>query len=158
MAQTQTRLDADELFTLSIDFADFQAYPTALGTRLVAVVAGGRVAGPRLDGEVMPGGGDCLLLGPDGVARMDVRATVRTSGGDMLYLTGQGRTRLLDGARDHFVGGETVTERDGQLHSRLALLFEVAAGEHGWLNSAVAVGLVSELSQHHIEYRCYGIA
>jgi len=149
-------LAVSEICDLSAGFDQFQIFPTTLGTRLIAVTSGGRVDGPRLNGEVLPGGGDWLLFSPDGTARMDVRASIRTSDGEMLYMTGLGRAEIVDGARDRFLAGETVGH--DEVRSRLALLFEADAGTYGWLNNTVAVGLVSELSQHHIHYRVYAVA
>lgn len=62
----------DHLFDLAIDFEPMQVFPTPLGTRMVAVVRRGTATGPRLDGRVLAGGGDWLVIGSDGVARIDV--------------------------------------------------------------------------------------
>jgi hypothetical protein len=150
------QLAVRELCELSVGFDQFQIFPTALGTRLIAVASGGRVVGPSLEGQVLPGGGDWLFFGADGIARMDVRASIRTTDDEMLLMSGLGRAEIVDEARDRFLAGETVTH--GEVHSRLALTFEAGAGVYGWLNATVAVGLVSELSQHHIHYRVYAVA
>lgn len=140
---------------MSVRFDQFQIFTTALGTRLIAVGGGGEIHGQRISGEVLPGGGDWLLAtGP--VARMDVRASIRTTDGEMLYMTGVGRAEILDDARDHFLAGKTVT--DEGVRSRLALTFEVGDGAYGWLNATVAIGLVSELSRRHIHYHVYDVA
>ena len=44
-------------------------------------LTGGIIEGPKLQGEVLPGGGDWLLVGSDGTGRVDVRATIRTWSG-----------------------------------------------------------------------------
>jgi Protein of unknown function (DUF3237) len=149
------QLAVSELCELSVGFDQFQTFPTALGTRLIAVARGGRVEG-RLEGEVLPGGGDWLMFGADGIARMDVRASIRTTDGEMLYMTGLGRAEIVDGARDRFLAGDTMTSAD--VRSRLALMFEAGAGEYAWLNATVAVGMVTELSQRHIHYRVHAVA
>jgi Protein of unknown function (DUF3237) len=150
------QLAVRELCGLSIRFDQFQIFPTTLGTRLIAVASGGQVDGPCLEGEVLPGGGDWLFFGADGIARMDVRASIRTAGGEMVYMTGQGRAEILGEARDRFLAGETVSQ--DEVRSRLGLVFETGGGVHRWLNAAVAVGLVNELSQRHIDYRVYVMA
>src|SRR5262249_3598600 len=48
------------------------------GHRRIFIVNGGHFVGPRLRGIVLPGGGDWTLIGPDGLARLDVRITLRT--------------------------------------------------------------------------------
>jgi hypothetical protein len=45
------------------------------GNRRIFDVTGGSFEGPRLRGKILPSGADWLLLGSDGVGRLDVRAT-----------------------------------------------------------------------------------
>jgi hypothetical protein len=44
------------------------------GTRRIVYVTGGTVVGPKVNGEVLPGGGDWLVVRPDGTVVLDVRA------------------------------------------------------------------------------------
>jgi hypothetical protein len=129
------------------------AYETPTGMRLDAIATGGTVRGPRLDAEVLPGGGDWLELGPDGIARMDIRATLRTTDGAIVHYTSRGRTVLDDDARARYLAGEPVGPEG--LFGRATPLFETAAEPYRWLNGAVAVGRVVELSQHHIHYQLF---
>ena len=78
-------LPVEHLCDLSIDLELRQVIPTPLGTRLTFVVKGGRFEGPRFRGEMLPGGGDWLSLGADGISRMDVRATMRTDDGVLIH-------------------------------------------------------------------------
>src|SRR5437867_12237165 len=52
-----------------------------LGRRILFGAAGGRFEGPRLRGEVVPGGGDWALFRADGAMSLDVRLTLRTHDG-----------------------------------------------------------------------------
>ena len=63
------------------------------GTRILAVVTGGSFEGPRLKGKIWAGGGDWALRGPDGVARLDVRATFETDDGALIYVQYYGVNR-----------------------------------------------------------------
>ncbi len=45
---------------------------TPHGVRRIYYVKGGTLEGPKLKGEVLPGGGDWLLLRPDGAGELDV--------------------------------------------------------------------------------------
>ena len=69
------------------------------GTRMVVEVIGGRVEGKRLNGKILSGGGDWLLVGPDGFGRLDVRAQFVTDDGAALYLQYQGIGALIMGPR-----------------------------------------------------------
>jgi hypothetical protein len=128
-------------------------YETPGGLRIDAIVSGGTVRGPRLDAEVLAGGGDWLTVPPDGIARMDVRATFRTPDGAVLHYTSTGRISLGDDARQRFLAGETV--HGDEVHGRAAPLFETAAEPYRWLNGVLAVGRVVALSLRHIRYQLF---
>ena len=59
---------------------------TPRGTRRYFPAIGGSFGGPRLRGEVLPDGGDWLLLRPDGVLEQDVRMTLKTDDGAFIYV------------------------------------------------------------------------
>src|SRR3989441_11223088 len=68
------------------------APPQKLGTvphgiRSIVPVPGGDFEGPRLRGRVLPGGGDWLLLRPDGVLELDLRLTPETDDHALSYMT-----------------------------------------------------------------------
>ena len=81
---------------------------TPHGTRVVVYVKGGLVEGPNLRGKVPPGGGDWLLFRPDGASELNVRATIETDDGHLIYVQSRGIMhappaiwqRLLQGERD----------------------------------------------------------
>jgi hypothetical protein len=60
------------------------------GVRNIFYVRSGRFQGPRLRGEVLPGGGDWFLVRPDDVGELDVRITLRTDDGALIYVTYRG--------------------------------------------------------------------
>src|ERR1700752_2022182 len=60
------------------------------GIRSVIPVTGGDFEGPRLRGRVLPGGGDWLLLRPDGVLELDLRVTLETDDHALILMTFQG--------------------------------------------------------------------
>ncbi len=51
---------------------------TPHSNRRMSYIKGGRVKGPKITGEALPGGGDWPLLRADGVSELDVRLTLRT--------------------------------------------------------------------------------
>ena len=145
-------IELEHLTDFSIDFAPVQVHATPLGTRLTYVVERGVVDGPRLRGELLPGGGDWVLVGDDGVARLDVRATLRTHDGHLVHVTSTGRARLDDAARARYMAGELIAWDEA--YARSAPLFETGADEYGWLNEAVTVA-VNQLSPTHVDYRIF---
>jgi len=59
---------------------------TPRGTRRYYPAIGGSFEGPRLRGEVLPDGGDRLLIRPDGVLEQDVRITLKTDDDAFIYV------------------------------------------------------------------------
>src|SRR6266404_1579312 len=55
--------------------------PTPDGIRVNFYVTGGEVDGPKLKGKVAPVGADWLLIRRDGIAILDVRATIESHDG-----------------------------------------------------------------------------
>lgn len=57
------------------------------GTRMVFEVTGGTVEGDRLNGTILGGGADWMLVGPDGYGRLDVRAQLAAKDGAIVYMS-----------------------------------------------------------------------
>lgn len=112
-----------------------------LGRRTLFGSAGGTFHGPRLRGEVLPGGGDWALFRPDGTMALDVRLTLRTDDGALVHMTYSGRwvippdlrTDLADPARRNNVD-------PARYYFRTNPLFETGANQYTWLNDIVCVG------------------
>lgn len=86
----------DPLCRIEIQLEPLQSFATALATRITAVVRSGTVSG-GLSGEVLPGGGDWMRLGADGLGRLDVRCTLRLDDGMLVHMTAAGVADLSDG-------------------------------------------------------------
>ena len=127
------------LFTVVIDVprvVDLGATPN--GHRRIATVSGGRFQGERLSGTIQPSpGGDWLLLRPDGVLVLDVRLTLETDDGQLIYMTYRG---LRHGPADVIARlnrGEPVDP--ASYYFRTTPVFETASPKYEWLNRMVAV-------------------
>jgi hypothetical protein len=112
------------------------------------------VRGARLTGEVLPGGGDWITLGDDGVARLDVRATLRTDDDALIHLTSTGRAALDDEARARFLGGGLV--RATETYARSSPLFETGDERYAWLNAVQTIA-VNQFSLHEVHYRVHAV-
>jgi hypothetical protein len=130
------------LFDMVVDLnprLDIGAGP--LGWRTLFGAAGGTFHGPRLHGEVLPGGGDWALFRPDGAMALDVRLTLRTDDGALVHMTYSGRwvvppdlrTDLADPARRYHID-------PSRYYFRTNPLFETGAEHYAWLNDIVCVG------------------
>src|SRR3990170_6121340 len=102
-------LPVEHLCDLSIDLELRQVISTPLGTRVTVVVKSGRFEGPHFRGEMLPGGGDWVSVGADGVSRMDVRATMRTDDGVLIHYESHGVLSFSDDGRQRLAKGERVS-------------------------------------------------
>jgi hypothetical protein len=109
------------------------------GHRMVIPFKGGRFEGPKLRGEVLITGGDWLLQRPDGVMELDVRRTLRTDDGHLIYAHYRG---ILAGSADAMARlgrGEPVPA--AELYFRTTPVFETGSAKYAWLNRIIAVGI-----------------
>lgn len=112
--------------------------PTPYGTRKIAAVAGGSFVGDRLRGTVRAApGGDWLLLRSDGVLCLDVRLTLQTDDGALIYMTYKGLRHGPKDVMDRLNKGELVDP--GQYYFRTAPVFETSSDQYAWLNRALFV-------------------
>lgn len=108
------------------------------GTRVTAPIAEGRFEGPRLQGRVLPGGGDWTLLRADGVLELDLRVTLETDDGALIHMASFG---LRHGPPEVIAAlgrGETVDP--ATYHFRMSPRFETAHPKYAFLNRLVAIG------------------
>ncbi len=90
-SEGKTAMTSRPLMTVKIAAAPSQKLGTVPhGIRSIVPVTGGDFEGPRLRGKVLPGGGDWLLLRPDGVLELDLRITLETDDHALIYMTFQG--------------------------------------------------------------------
>jgi hypothetical protein len=135
-------IGAEHLFDIVVDLAprrDIGAGP--FGRRVFFGAASGTFHGPRLHGEVLAGGGDWALFGPDGAMALDVRLTLRTHDDALVHMTYGGRwvyppelrAEIADPRRRHLVD-------PARYYFRTTPLFETGAAGYSWLNDVVCVG------------------
>ena len=75
-----TALPVEHLFDMHVNLEPRATDSTPVGARMTFITTGGVIDGPKLRGEILPGGGDWLLVGSDGAGRVDVaRRSVRTT-------------------------------------------------------------------------------
>ena len=111
----QFDLKLDHVFSYSATIAEPELIGVVPdGFRINFYVTGGDVLAPdgktKL-GKVKPVGGDWLIVRPDNKGKLDVRATVETNDGSLLYVTYSGFVDLGNGGYDNLV-------KKGQLPAR----------------------------------------
>lgn len=147
-------LPVEHLFDMHVDLEPAQPISTAVGARMTFIAKGGFIDGPHLRGELLPGGGDWLLVGSDGIGRVDVRATLRTHDGALIHYEARGVIKIpADGVQRLAVGEVLPFE---ETYVRTTPKLETADERYAWLSEVVAVGY-NILSPNHIDYRIYRV-
>ena len=96
---------------------------TPQGNLTIFPVVGGSFEGDRLRGKVLAGGGDWVTARADGTFELDLRVTLETDDGALIYMT-------FSGVRD-----------DANRYLRTLPRFETAAPKYAFLNRLLAVGI-----------------
>ena len=128
--------------------------PTPDGVRMIYYVTSGSIDGPKIKGKLLPGGGDWLRLRSDGAAVLDVRATIETDDGALIYAYYPGYINAPPDLMARIQAGEMVDP--SQYYFRTAPRFETAAPRYAELNSLICVG-VGRLGVSRVSYSIYAI-
>jgi len=149
----QPRLE--HLYDMHVDLEAPQVIgQTPMGVRQIYIVKGGAFEGPKLKGTILPGGGDWATIRPDGALQLDVRATVRTDDGAMIYAYYAGYIHPVTTAM-RAAAGEDVPL--GEYYFYTAPVFQTGAPQYDWLNRTVAIGR-GKVVQSGVEYRVWAVA
>lgn len=125
------------------------------GARSIFEVTGGWFEGARLKGRILTGGADWLLMDPQGVGRLDVRATFETDDGAWIYLQYYGVLVMNDKVRAALSGGTGIDYGDTYFMTQPR--FETGDARYAWLNEVVAVG-EGRVLPGAVEYRVFECA
>ena len=127
---------------------------TPHGVRMIYIVKGGTVSGPNIKGNLLPPAADWILLRPDGVGEIDVRGTIRTDDGELIYMYYRGILHITPEVFERIQKGESVDP--SEYYFRTTPIFETGSDKYGWLNRIVAVG-VGQSMPNRVIYKIYRI-
>ena len=128
--------------------------PLPEGIRANFYVTGGEVSGPKLRGKVRPVGADWLTVRTDGVAILDVRATIESHDGALLYVTYSGVSDAGEDGYQRFLRGELQEP----LAIRTAPRFHTAHPSYLWLNRLQCLGIGEAYpSRGEVRYDVYAV-
>ena len=130
-----SELESEFLFELVLDV---DAQLDAGHTR-IAPVTGGTFSGPRIKGTVHPGGADWITQ-VSGHSSLDVRITLETDDGALIYMSYTG----------------VVRRGDNGLYWRVRPIFQTASEKYDWLNHVVCIGKNKQVPGK-VAYDIFGI-
>jgi hypothetical protein len=110
------------------------------GHRRIVPLTGGIFSGPELRGTLLPGASaDWQTVLPDGTVLGDVRYTLKTEKGDVLYVRSRGVRHGSPGILERLARGEAVDASEYTF--RTAVKIEAGADGLDWLNKGVFVSV-----------------
>ena len=126
--------------------------PTPEGLRLNVYITGGEVRGPRLNGRLRPVGADWLTIRSDGVGVLDIRATMETEDGALIYVAYQGLADAGEDGYQKFLEGTPPP----RVPIRGAPRFHTSHPDYLWLNriQCLNIGEV-DLENWVVDYDLY---
>ncbi len=124
------------------------------GMRQIFDVTGGEVTGPRLRGRVLPSGADWILIGNDGVGRLDVRATIETHDGANLYVSYTGVLHMTPNVMQALASGQTT--EFGETYFYVSPRFETGDPRYAWLNGRFLLNQ-GRVGPSRVEYRVFEV-
>jgi hypothetical protein len=112
----------------------------AQGHRRIVPLTGGTFNGPELHGKLLPGSSaDWQIVLPDGSALGDIRYTLQTDDGDLLYVQSRGVRHGSADVLARLARGDDVDPR--QYTFRTSTQIEAAAPALDWLNKGVFISV-----------------
>lgn len=104
-------------------------------------ITGGTVAGPLLNGEVLPYGGD-WAVGRSDTAQLEARYLLKADDGAVIDILNRGYYRASEEVIARVDAGENVPE--DEYYFRCAPVFQTDAPQHRWLAEHQFVGLARD--------------
>ena len=127
-----------------------------LGHRRIVPLTGGTFAGPELRGELLPGASaDWQTVLPDGTALGDIRYTLATDGGELLYVRSESIRHGSPEVLARLGRGEHVAPSEYTF--RASTRIETAAADLDSLNKGIFVSVAGRLPAGVI-YETYLVA
>lgn len=146
----------EHLFDMRVNLEAPQLIGAApAGQRQIFIVKGGTFEGPRIKGTFLPGGGDWALMRTDGAMQLDVRATLKTDDGALIYATYSGLIILSPDVLTRIMGGEDVPLAEYYFYTNP--MFQTAAEDYAWLNQTIAIGR-GKVITGAVEYRVWAVS
>jgi Protein of unknown function (DUF3237) len=110
------------------------------GRRRIVPLTGGTFWGPELNGKLLPGASaDWQIVLQDGTVLGDIRYTLQTDGGALLYVQSRGVRHGTPEVLERLGRGEDVDASEYTF--RTSTRIETASRELDWLNRGVFVGV-----------------
>lgn len=119
-------------------------YPIDNTMLVVNVQPGGWAKGPKISGTFIAPGADWLRVMPSGILRLDVRATLKTDDGALIFISYNGVIQHSAESAERLGKGELLTTKDIP-YFITAPTFQTSSEKYAWLNGVQAINKVVEV-------------
>lgn len=140
-AQT-TQISTEYLMTLYVPLDAPQQIDNTLFIYTIPPGREGWAKGPKINGRIVAPAGDWIRIMPAGNARIDVRQTVKTDDGALIYISSNGIVSYTKESWNRLMKEEVITGEDHYLI--LAPTMQTSAEKYLWLNHVQCIGKVVE--------------
>lgn len=116
-------------------------------------ICGGTVSGPRLNGTVVPNGGDWAVLREGVAADLDARYLIRADDGALIDIVNRGHWVASAEVEAALEAGQKVDP--SQYYFRTQPVFRTDAPQHLWLTRTIFVGMAyddNDVQQIRIQF------
>ena len=128
--------------------------PVPEGIRATFYITGGDVDGPKIKGHLRAAGGDWFTVRQDGIGVLDVRTTIETNDGALIYLSYLGYGDLGVDGYEKFLRGDLPK----RLTLRTSPQFRTAHPDYLWLQRLMCVGVGDvDLEKSVASYDVYAV-
>ena len=129
--------------------------PIPEGLRVNVQVTGGEVTGPRVFGKLRPLIGYWLMIRRYGVAILDVRTTIETHDGGLIYVTYSGTS---DRGEDGYEKGLQAIPIPGPIPIQISPRFQTSHPDYLWLNRLHCLGVGAAFPERaEVAYDVYAV-
>lgn len=111
--------------------------PGPRGGRRMVPILSGPFEGPRIKGEILPGGTDWQLVRTDGVTEIEAHYTLKTDDGVLIRVINKGFRHGPPEVMRRLAAGEAVDA--SEYYFRAAPTFDAPSGRYEWLNRSLFV-------------------
>jgi hypothetical protein len=149
-----TSVQGEYLMTL---YANLEAGQVVDAGMVIINASTGWVEGPRIKGKLVPPGGDWGRPLPSGVFRIDVRGTIQTDDGEIIFVSYNGIVQCPRVTEEKLSKGELIKSAD--CYFLAAPTFETKSEKYNWLNGLQAVAKMTEFKAadhitHNLRHFC----
>src|ERR1700759_2173149 len=151
-------LKSEFLFDLTLDLNPPQVVgPGLQGTRLIFPFKNGYVKGDKINGKILECGADWGLIPDSTTFKIDVRATMQTDDGALIFITYSGYNHANAKNFAKIIDGKGSELSPEDYYFRTSVYFETSSPKYSWLNHTVGIGVGRFPADLKVAYRIYAI-